>query len=242
MNLKKSRIYIALVCLFAFIKLLVTSIYVNITGKNTRALTDTLAKNFGNEMLAAVHATLTVNGKLPPILPGRSYIIISTHASHFDIPAVFAGLPLSIRMIAKKELFRIPFFGKALRRHEYIEMDRQNRTKAFEALEKAKALMETGIVIWAAAEGTRSLTGALLPFKKGIFILAIEAQAIIIPLVIQGTHDILPAKTWDFSPDKSVTLTIGESIDTQSMNLNDRDTLMKNVREQMEKIIKDGNR
>lgn len=237
MNIKKTSIYIALACLFAFLKLLFTSIYINLAGKNTRELTNKLAKKFGEEMLSAANATLVIKGQFPTLIPGRSYIIIGTHASHFDIPAIFAGIPLSIRMIAKKELFQIPLFGSSLRRHEYIEIDRQNRANAFEALEKAKALMGTGIVIWAAAEGTRSLTGELLPFKKGIFMLAIEAQAIVIPLVIQGSRDVLPAKTWHFSPDKTITMTVGNLIDTQNMTLDDRDALMADVRQQMETII-----
>jgi 1-acyl-sn-glycerol-3-phosphate acyltransferase len=237
MTLKKTGIYIALASLFRFLKLMFDSFYLNLTGRNTRAATDKLAKDFGDEMLALASATLTVRGTLPPILPGRAYIIISSHASHFDIPAVYAGLPLSIRMIAKKELYDVPLFGPALKRHEYIKLDRGNRQKAMQALAEAKKLMESGIVVWAAAEGTRSLTGELLPFKKGIFMLAIDAQAIVIPLVIQGTNKILPAKTWHFSPDQQVTLTIGTPVDTMNMTHDDRDALMANVRSQMEAVI-----
>ncbi|MFI4956856.1 MAG: lysophospholipid acyltransferase family protein [Gammaproteobacteria bacterium] len=237
MKFKKTGVYVALASLLRFMKLMVDSLYMNVTGKNTRQATDKLAKAFGDDMLALAGATLTVKGQLPPIIPGRSYIIISSHASHFDIPAVYAGIPLSIRMIAKKELYDVPLFGIALKNHEFIKLDRQNRTHAMKALAEAKALMETGIVIWAAAEGTRSRTGELLPFKKGIFMLAIDAQAIVIPLVIQGTHGILPSKTWRFSADQDVTLTIGTPIDTMNMTANDRDKLMTDVRSQMEAVF-----
>ena len=237
MTLKKTGIYIAFASLFRFLQLMFDSFFMNLIGKNTRTSTDKLAKDFGDEMLALASATLTVKGTLPPILPGRAYIIISTHASHFDIPAVYAGLPLSIRMIAKKELYDVPLFGAALKRHEYIKLDRGNRQKAMEALAEAKKLMESGIVVWAAAEGTRSLTGELLPFKKGIFMLAIDAQAIVIPLVIQGTRGILPSKTWKFSADQKVVLNIGTPIDTMNMTHDDRDKLMTDVRGQMEAVI-----
>lgn len=237
MIFKKTSIYMAIASLCTFLGLLFFSIYINLRGKNTREATDKAADDFGHNILKDVSATLTVKGSLPRIQPGRSYILVSNHTSLFDIPAIFAGIPLSIRMIAKKELFAIPLFGAALKRHEFIKVDRQNRERAMQALEEAKALMETGIVIWAAAEGTRSSTGELLPFKKGIFIMALEANAVVIPVVIQGTRDILPAKTWRFSPDQTVTLTIGQPIDTQSMTLDDRDTLMASVRQQMETIL-----
>ncbi len=236
-KIKKSSWYMAFASLVLFSKLMIHSIYVNVTGQNTRSVTDKMAHQFGKEMLAAVSATLQVNGKLPEIVPGRSYMLISTHSSHFDIPAVFAGIPLSVRMLAKKELFRIPFFGMALGKHEFIKIDRQDRTKALKALEQAKKLMESGIVVWAAAEGTRSRTGDLLPFKKGLFMLAIDAQAIIIPLTIKGTRDILPAKTWKFSADKKVTVTIGDPIDTKGMTHEARNQLMTEVRAQMTKAL-----
>ena len=108
--IKQTRTYLALASLFVFCKMLVKSIYMNMAGRNNRERTDTLAKEFGQQMLAAVGAHLQVKGTPPALIPGRPYILISNHASHFDIPAVYAALPYSIRMITKKELFDIPFF------------------------------------------------------------------------------------------------------------------------------------
>lgn len=234
-SIKKSTPYIMLASLLAFARLMMFSFYVNVFNKNTREVTDRRSHEWSQSLFNIMNATLSVQGKMPEIKPGKCYIIISNHLSLYDIPAVYLAIPqCSIRMIGKKELFRIPFFGASMKRHEFICIDRQNRNKAIQSLEEAKAKMRSGIVIWAAAEGTRSRTGELLPFKKGLFLLAIQAQATIIPLMIQGTERMLPAKTWKFRTGEHVTIKIGPSIDTAGMSTEDRDPLTDKVRGMMQ--------
>jgi 1-acyl-sn-glycerol-3-phosphate acyltransferase len=142
-------------------------------------------------------------------------------------------------MVGKKELFRIPFFGPAMRRHEFVCIDRSNREQAVKDLAKASDLMKSGIVIWIAAEGTRSRTGKLQAFKKGVFMLAINTQAIIVPMMIEGTRRILPADSLTFSYGEHVTVHVGPCIDTAGMTEQNRDALMAQVRGTMEGLIKD---
>jgi len=137
---------------------------------------------------------------------------MSNHASLYDIPIILASLPGSIRMIAKRELSYIPYFGTSLKHSEFIFIDRKNRLKAIEDLKIAKRNMLNGIVVWAAPEGTRSRNGVLGPFKKGIFKLAQEIDAIIIPVVIIGSRQLLPAKTWQFHPGQHIIVRIGAPI------------------------------
>ena len=100
----------------------------------------------------------------------QSYILVSNHQSHADIPVLVVHMPLHMSIIAKKELFKIPFFGQGMRAIGIIEIDRSNRTKAVASLKKAEQIIrDEKLSILAFPEGTRSDNGTLLPFKKGPF-------------------------------------------------------------------------
>jgi len=157
----------------------------------------------------------------------RPYIIMSNHLSHFDIPLIYAAFPgASVRMIAKKELFRIPIFGWAMKSGGFVTIDRKNKRQALKDLAVAKEKMLAGIRVWIAPEGTRSRTGELGLFKKGGFKIAIDTEAIIIPVTIIGSNKILPAKTLDFSLNENVKIYIGKEIDTKDYRSQDIKKLM----------------
>jgi 1-acyl-sn-glycerol-3-phosphate acyltransferase len=94
----------------------------------------------------------------------------------------------NLRMIAKKELFRIPLWGRGLKTAEFISIDRSDHEKSMESMEAAKEKMKSGIMIYVAPEGTRSRDGKLGEFKKGGFLLAIQTESIIIPIGLRGTE------------------------------------------------------
>ena len=125
---------------------------------------------------------------------GESFLVMSNHQSLYDIPVLFHVLGANLRMITKAELFAVPIFGPAMKAAGFISIDRSNRARALESLEIAKQKIAEGLNVWIAPEGTRSKTGALLPFKKGGFNLAIEAGLRVLPVTLRGTRDILPAK------------------------------------------------
>lgn len=234
--MKLKDIWIIFLIFIAFFKLILSSILMNVFNKNTRESTDERASTWSGWMLKAVQATVSLKGELPNFKDGRPYIIISNHCSHYDIPAVFATVPASVRMVGKKELFDIPFFGWSMRRHEFVCINRRNREQAIADLGKARDLMKSGIVIWIAAEGTRSRTGKLGPFKKGVFMLALDAQAVIVPMLLQGTDKVLPPDSLHFSTGEHVTVNVGPCIDTAGMTAENRDELMSKVRESMENM------
>ena len=162
--------------------------------------------------------------------PDRPYIIMSNHLSLYDIPLIFATFPsASVRMIAKKELFRIPVFGWGIKAGECISIDRMHPRQAYRDLIIAKQKMQSGIRIWIAPEGGRSRTGKMGAFKKGGFKLALDAQAIIIPVAVVGSNKILPPDTFDFSADETVEMHICKPIDSMNYNLKDLPRLMEDV-------------
>jgi 1-acyl-sn-glycerol-3-phosphate acyltransferase len=168
------------------------------------------------------------------IKPGRPHIIMANHRSYYDIPLSFISLPGSIRMLTKKELFKVPIWGKGMKAAEFISIDRNDLDQALKDLEEARKIMQSGIVLWVAPEGTRSRTGKLGDFKKGGFMLALQTGAIIIPVGIKGSETILPPDTFDFVLGCKIEVNIGEPIDTSLYNIEQKDVLMQNVRNAIE--------
>ena len=206
-------------------------------GRLDRLQMDYFARAWSARLLYLVRMQLSVRGRFPEVDDGRRYIVLCSHSSHYDIPVSFVALPGSLRMLAKKELFRIPLLGTAMRAGEIPSVDRQNRQQALTDLQKARQMMESGIVLWAAPEGTRSADGQLLPFKKGCFHLALDTGAIIVPVVIRGIHRVLPANTFRLTLSQPVQLQIGTPIDASEFTFEQLDRLMQQVRSQMQEML-----
>jgi 1-acyl-sn-glycerol-3-phosphate acyltransferase len=164
----------------------------------------------------------------------RTYVVMSNHQSHYDVPVLYYVLGGRMRMVAKTELFKLPLFGRALRDAGMIEVDRGNRQAAVASLTKAKAQLEAGTHIWIAPEGTRSGSGELLPFKKGGFVLALDMKAPILPITIKGTRDVLQAHGMLSRRGVEVHVTIHPPIDTAHRDTTSskvaREALMAEVR------------
>ncbi|HEU4405005.1 MAG TPA: lysophospholipid acyltransferase family protein [Polyangiaceae bacterium] len=165
---------------------------------------------------------------------GKTFLLMSNHQSHYDIPVLFHAVSSSIRMVTKTELFRLPIFGPALREAGFIEIDRSNRHQAIASLRRAREALRAGVHVWIAPEGTRSRTGELLPFKKGGFMLAVEAKLPILPVGIAGTRDVLPADAWLTSRGRRVGVAIGEPISPEGKR---RDELMAETRRALEALV-----
>jgi 1-acyl-sn-glycerol-3-phosphate acyltransferase len=166
---------------------------------------------------------------------------MTNHRSYYDIPLSFVSLPGSIRMLTKKELFKIPIWGKGMKAAEFISIDRHDLAQALKDLDEARKIMQSGIVLWLAPEGTRSRTGRLQDFKKGGFMLALQTGAVIIPVGIKGSETILPPDTFDFVLGRKIEVNIGEPIDASLYNIEQRDALMENVRHAIEGLAGEKN-
>ncbi|MCC6648560.1 MAG: 1-acyl-sn-glycerol-3-phosphate acyltransferase [Polyangiaceae bacterium] len=160
-------------------------------------------------------------------LAGGPFLVMSNHLSHFDVPLLFAGVGGNLRMVTKTELFRIPVWGPAMRKSGFIEIDRKNRERARQSLERAKDTLRGGVNVWIAPEGTRSRDGELQAFKKGGFILASEMGVPILPVAIAGTHEILPPTTLKALSGGTVAIVIGAPIASEGR---DKETLLAETR------------
>jgi len=125
------------------------------------------------------------------INPKQPYIIVSNHQSMFDI-CVMYNLPLVFKWVSRQGVFKIPFVGWLLKLHGDILIKQGDTHSTKEMFKQAKKWIDRGCSISIFPEGTRSKSGKILPFKEGAFMLAKINKLPIIPVVIEGTRDILP--------------------------------------------------
>jgi 1-acyl-sn-glycerol-3-phosphate acyltransferase len=188
-------------------------------GQLERTAIDERARWFGRRVVEVLDIDLDARGA-ERVPANRAYVYMSNHQSHLDIPVLYATLPSpTIRMLAKKELFQIPLWGRGLRAAEFIEVDRANHARAVQSIEQAARLIRDGVSIYLAPEGTRSRDGRIGTLKKGGFHLAKETATPIVPVAIKGTIDILPRDTRVMHKGKRVEVTIGSPIDVTDRDL-----------------------
>lgn len=156
-------------------------------------------------------------------------VYAANHTSMFDIWALAAAMPGSVRFVAKQELARIPLLGPAMMRAGHVMIERENKARAIDAYKRAAATIASGISAVVFPEGTRSRTGELLPFKNAPFGLAIAAQVPLIPIYIQDTFRILPKGGVRLHP-RPIRVFVGEPIPTAQLTLADRQHLRDQAR------------
>jgi 1-acyl-sn-glycerol-3-phosphate acyltransferase len=123
--------------------------------------------------------------------PQRSYVFIANHRSFLDTAALFYHLGRRIGILAKKELLKVPILGYGMGFVNVLAIDRTNRESALRTTKAATDRLRAGVSFGVFAEGTRARPGALLPFKKGGFYMAVEAGAPVVPVAIKYTDELM---------------------------------------------------
>ncbi len=169
---------------------------------------------------------------LENIAADQTYIFVANHVSQFDILTFQGYFPHDFRWIAKKELFRIPIFGTAMRRTGFISMDRTHGREALKSLNKAAEQIAGGTSVIIFPEGTRSRDGRLHPFKTGAIMLAIKAGVPVVPIGINGTYSILP-KGKLLAGSGEVVIRVGAPIPTTDFTAHDKQELARQLHDRV---------
>lgn len=217
------------VAAWSFIWMTVAIIYGLLQPKSAKT-TLSWARNYWSPGLARIaQATIIKHPGFTP-KPEDPYIFIMNHQSMFDIVAAMSLTPVNLRFIAKKVIQSVPFLGWYMTVAGMVFIDRRNREAAVRSLEEACQKIRNGASILVYPEGTRSTDGKILPFKKGPFIMAIQAGVPIVPIVIDKSHIVLGRNSLTMRK-ATVHFKIGEPIPTAGFTMAQRDELMKKVRD-----------
>jgi len=162
--------------------------------------------------------------------PHQSYVLVSNHQSQYDIFVLYGWLGVDFKWVMKQELRKVLGIGVACERLGHIFIDRSNHAAAVATLEAARSKIVDGTSVIFFPEGTRSLDGRLLRFKRGAFRMALDLGLPILPLTVTGTRDVLPANTSDLMPG-SARLIIHEPISIDGVTVQDCQELSDRVRE-----------
>ncbi len=183
--------------------------------------------------LAGIRWTVTGREHVPV---DRAVVFCANHQSNVDPPVLFEALHRRLHVLHKAELSRLPLLGRAMRVGGFVPVERQNREQAFASIREGAASIRAGNSFLIFPEGTRSRTNELLPFKKGGFIMAIDAQAPIVPVAITGGRAAMRKGSLIVRP-VTMEVRIGEPVETTGLTMDDRDALIAKVRRGIEEML-----
>lgn len=169
----------------------------------------------------------------------RAAVYAVNHTSNVEPPIVFDALSSlfpRLRILYKAELRKLPILVRAFDLAGFVPLERGNRDQSLPAIDRAAAALGEGHSFLIFPEGTRSRTGELLPFKKGGFIMAIKAQAPVVPVAIKGARAAMRKGSPWIQP-VTVTVAFGAPVETAGTTLSDRDTLTSTVRSEVERLL-----
>lgn len=166
----------------------------------------------------------------------RAAVYCANHESNVDPPVLFSALHPRMHILYKQEIDRIPILARAFRLGGFIPIDRRNKESAARSIEMGAQSIRAGHSFLIFPEGTRSRTGELLPFKKGGFIMAIKAQAPIVPIAVQGGRAAMTKGSWVIRP-VTVSIRVGRPVETQGLGIEERADVILRVRCAIEALL-----
>jgi 1-acyl-sn-glycerol-3-phosphate acyltransferase len=156
-------------------------------------------------------------------------VYAANHTSYMDAPVIFASLPFQFRILAKRELWSMPFIGWYLNRSGQIPVDADNPRATLSSLSAGVKALRAGMPLFVFPEGSRTPDGELQTFLAGAAYLAIRAQVPVVPIALSGVYDLLPLHARHFYPCE-MTITIGEPISTVGLTPRQTDQLTERLR------------
>jgi 1-acyl-sn-glycerol-3-phosphate acyltransferase len=192
-----------------------------------------IAQRWGRTVTWISGAKVTVlNGRH---LDGRVAVYVANHLSYADTPVLFGILPFQFRIVARHDLFKLPFIGWHLTRSGQVPVNVTNPRASISSLGSAVKTLKSGMPVFIFPEGGRTVSGHPEDFLNGPAFMAIRAGVPIIPMALIGTHELLPIHTSEFYP-VPVTLAIGKPIETTGYSIRQTDELTERVRQAISRL------
>ena len=184
-------------------------------------------------LIAGVRVIIEGADKLQP---QTGYIYCANHLSQFDIFSFQGYFPLSFRWLAKEELFKVPFLGRAMANAGAIAINRSHGREAVKSLQQAAERIKAGTSILIFPEGTRSPDGTLQPFKGGAMLLAIKAGVPIVPIAFVESYAVLPKGTF-FPRPGTITIKVGDPVSVSGSSNKDKQALAITIHDKIAALL-----
>jgi 1-acyl-sn-glycerol-3-phosphate acyltransferase len=212
------------------------SLLVSLVDKSGRAQ-HRIARVWARACVMASGSKLTVRGA-ENLHKQPVAVYAANHTSYMDTPVVFAALPFQFRILAKKELWSMPFIGWYLSRSGQIPIDTENPRATLSSLGVGVKALRAGMPLFVFPEGSRTPNGELQAFLSGAAYLAIRSQVPLVPIALSGVYDLLPIHTRHFYPG-NLTLSVGAPIETSGMTPRDTEALTLKLRSVIEMLCEE---
>lgn len=185
-----------------------------------------IAQRWARVLVRVSGARLTILH--PERLKPQLAVYTCNHLSYMDTPALFGSLPFQFRIVARHDLWKLPFIGWHLRRSGQVPVNVDNPRASIASLSSAVRTLKAGMPLVIFPEGGRSRDGHLGSFLNGPAFMAIRAQVPLVPMALIGTYELLPINAGELHP-VPVTLAIGEAIPTTGLTMKDLDALTQQL-------------
>jgi len=179
-----------------------------------------------------------VIAQAPALDPGKSYVFVSNHTSNMDVPAIVPNAPSSVRFVAKSQLRKIPLFGWGAERMGHVFIDRRDAHGAAKAIGARLEKGLGGVGLFFFAEGTRSTTDEMLPFKKGAAVAALTSGLDCVPIGVAGAREVLQPKGFPLFRPGTIAVVFGDPIPIAGHQLDERDRLVSEQRSAVEGCVR----
>jgi 1-acyl-sn-glycerol-3-phosphate acyltransferase len=171
-------------------------------------------------------------------VPAETAVFAANHTSYMDTPVVFSSLPFQFRILAKKELWSLPFIGWYLNRSGQIPIDTENPRATLSSLGNGIRTLRDGLNVFVFPEGGRTPDGQLQPFLNGAAYLAIRGQVPLVPVALIGVYELLPIHTRHFyRTGNPLKLVIGKPIPTAGRTIREAEALTEELRVAIARLV-----
>jgi 1-acyl-sn-glycerol-3-phosphate acyltransferase len=174
-----------------------------------------IARAWARMVLRCAQAPMTIVGP-ENLLGAEPAVYACNHLSYMDTPAIFAALPFQFRILARSDLWKLPFIGWHLHRSGQIPVDAENPRASIASLNRGVKALKSGMPLVVFPEGGRARDGQLAEFMSGPAFMAVRGQVPLVPMALIGTYELLPIHARHLRPGP-IMLAVGRPIETSGL-------------------------
>ncbi len=167
----------------------------------------------------------------PDVRPDQPYLFVQNHVNHFDHCALYAATPHFKQGLELKDHFRYPVYGWFMRQRGTIPVDPKARGQLRLLRKQFADELARGHSLLAFPEGTRTTTGRVGPFHRGLLHVARDLGLPVVPVAVTGAYEVMRKGSWLIRPFREVTVHVEAPVPTAGLTNDELVTLAERLRE-----------